>query len=117
MVLLQTLKLTLFEDGYAMIVSIPATNGTYPVTAVGSPLKPHEMVSVVAVPVAVVVTAVAHAAEDIELVPIADVPLATVVLPFVLTAWTQSIDVPFGCNCQNPPAGIVVEHPPPELML
>ncbi len=80
LVLLQTLKFTLFADGYAMIVSIPATKGTYPVTAVGSPLNPHKMTSVVAVFVAEVVTAVAHAAEPIAPVPIADVPLATVVL-------------------------------------
>jgi len=77
-VLLQTLKFTLFAVGYAIIVSIPAVAGMYPVTAVGSPLKLAETTSVVAVPVAVVVTTVAQAADAMAELPIAEVPLAIV---------------------------------------
>lgn len=53
--------------------------GLYPVVPVTSALKPHEITSVVAVPVADVVTTVAHAPDVIADVPSADVPLATVV--------------------------------------
>lgn len=60
-------------------MSAPLVTGVYPVTAVGSPLNPHQITSVVAVPVAEVVTAVAQAADDIALVPSAEVPLMTVV--------------------------------------
>ena len=61
-----------------MIVSIPAVNGTYPVTAVGSPLNVACMVSVVKVPVAVSVWAEEHAALEIALVAKALAPLAMV---------------------------------------
>lgn len=61
-----------------MMVSMPEVAGTYPVTPVGSLLNPHQITSVVAVPVAEVVTTVSQVAEEIALVPIAEVPLAMV---------------------------------------
>lgn len=61
-----------------MMVNIPAVVGWYPTVLVGSPLKPHPKVSVVAVPVAAVVTTVAHTPDKIAPVPNADVPLAMV---------------------------------------
>src|SRR6266849_10316510 len=61
-----------------MIVSIPDVDGRYPVTAVGSPLNPADITSVVTVPVAVAVTAAAQAPEAIAEVPIAIEPLAIV---------------------------------------
>jgi hypothetical protein len=79
-VLLQTLKFTLFVVGYLMIESIAP--GMYPVVAVGSALKSAMMLSVVATPVAATVTTVAQALEAIALVPIVAVPLAMVNVPF-----------------------------------
>lgn len=61
-----------------MIVNIPVVRGTYPVTAVGSPLKVAVIVSVVAVPVAVSVWAELQAAEEMALVARALAPLAIV---------------------------------------
>ena len=58
--MLHTLKFTLFAVGYLIIVSIPFALGEYPVVEVGSALKSDMILSVVAVPVAVVVTTVAH---------------------------------------------------------
>jgi hypothetical protein len=77
-VLLQTLKLTLPAVGHENMVSIPVVDGTYPVTAVGSPLNDAVTTSVVAVPVAVAVTVVAQAALAIAPIPIAEAPDAIV---------------------------------------
>lgn len=63
-----------------MIVSIPVVSGTYPVTAVGSPLKLAVTTSVVSVPVAEAVCADVQAAEEIAPVAKAKVPLATVLV-------------------------------------
>ena len=56
----------------------PVVTGAYPVTAVMSAFGVHEIVSVVAVPVAVPVTTVAQAPEVIAPVPSAELPLAIV---------------------------------------
>src|SRR5882672_10756012 len=61
-----------------MMVNIPVVNGTYPVTAVGSPLKLASILSVVSVPVAVAVCALVQVAELIAPVASAFAPLAIV---------------------------------------
>lgn len=95
-VLLQTLKFTLLADGYGTIVNIPLVLGAYPVTPVGSPLKPAMMTSVVAVLVAEVVTTVAQVPDEMALVPRADVPDAIVVEkpPFAPGADAKAVNTP-----------------------
>lgn len=74
-VLLHTLKLAVFDVGYATIVNIPLVTGAYPVADVGSALNVQFNVFVVANPVAVTATTVAHVPDVIAPVPNVAVPL------------------------------------------
>lgn len=80
-VLLHTLKFTVSEVGKGMIVNIPAVKGTYPVTAVGSPLNDTIIASVVNVPVAAAVWAEVQVSDEIALVERVFAPLAMVIVP------------------------------------
>ena len=59
-----------------MVRTAPVAEAPYPVTAVGSPLNPTSIASVVAMPDPATVTTVAQAPEAMALVPIAAVPVA-----------------------------------------
>lgn len=86
-----------------MIVNMPVVRGTYPVTAVGSPLKVATIVSVVSVPVAVAVCAELHVALEIAVVVRACAPLATV------TVQVAHVRVRLDERAPPPPNGDIVE--------
>ena len=94
-VLLHAFALKLFAVGYGMIVSIPVVAGAYPVTPVGSPLKPTVITSVVATPVAETVTTEAHAPDAMADVPRAAVPEAIVLTSDELSERLVDAGCPF----------------------